>query len=170
MTDHPKKPPETAKLIALGDRISHRVEKPWRTFKGFRKEQQFEEHLTSLAGLPSGDRLAAILEVAKQNQLPEIARRAVLSPLENEFLNLIAALIAEPRKSWNRLMSNFLKAHRSEAELRGSPKKRPLEMTDRRRGEKIDEIMPQLKEGFALKSKEKKNIGYLSSNEVIESK
>ena len=114
MTDHPKKPPETAKLIALGDRISHRishsVEKPWREFEDFQKEQQFEEYLESLADLPSSARLAVTLEVAKQNQLPEIARRAGLSSLENEFLNLIAGLISSPRKSWTPLLSDFLRS------------------------------------------------------------
>jgi hypothetical protein len=171
MTDHPKKPPETAKLIVLEDRISrrisHRVEKPWRKFKSFRKEQQFEEHLTSLAGLPSGDRLVTILEIAERNQLPEIARRATPSPLENEFLALIAALISSPEKNWVQLLRDFLADHGWKAELRGSPPKHPLELTDRRRGEKIDEIVPRLKKGFDLKSKEKRKRGYSSSSEVI---
>jgi hypothetical protein len=172
MSENPENPPkrsvEAPKLIASGTPVSHRVEKTWRSFRIFQKEKQFFAKLTSLAELPAPDKLAVILGVATKNELPEIARRAGLSKLEDEFLELIAALISAEEKRWIPLLRKFLADHGWKADLRGSPTKHPVELADRRRGEIIDGIVTELEGGFALKLKARK--GYLGSNEVIKPK
>jgi len=176
MSENPENPPkkslEAPKLIASGTPVSHRVEKPWRSFRIFQKEKQFLAKLTSLAELSAPEKLAVILGVATQNELPEIARRAGLSKLEDEFLVLTAALISAEEKRWIPLLRKFLAEHGWKADLRGSPTKHPLELADRRRGEIIDGIVTDLKKGFDLKLKEKEKArkGYLGSNEVIKPK
>jgi hypothetical protein len=161
-----------ARLIALHSAggVTHRVKKTWRSFEDFRKESQFEDYLLSLAELPALEELAKINALAIQNELPEISRRAKLSRLEDEALALLRSVISSPERYWIRSLRTFLKNHGWKADLRGSPKKHPLELEDRRRGEIIVPILPRLKKGFDLKLREKKKPGYLSDNDVIKPK
>jgi hypothetical protein len=85
-------------------------------------ENAFLEKLIVLAELPAPEKLTSIIEIASQKQLPEIARRAELSGLENEFLALASAVIASPEKRWIRLLHTFLASHGWKADLRGSPR------------------------------------------------
>jgi hypothetical protein len=134
------------------------------------KENEFREKLVALAELPAPEKLTAILEIASQKRLPEIARRAELSVLENEFLALASAVIASPEKRWIRLLHDFLASHGWKADLRGGPKKQPLDLKDSRRGPEIERVIAQLKRGFELKKALMKRKGYSSDKSEIRAK
>ena len=126
--------------------------------------------LESLASLPAPDKLPRIHSIANECGIPEIWRRATLSPLEDGFLMLFATIISNPEKEWIRTLGVFLGSHGWKVDLRGSPKKHPIELKDRIRGEIIDGIKAHLKPGFDLKLTEKKKRGISTDNEEIEKK
>jgi hypothetical protein len=134
------------------------------------KENEFREKLVELAELPAPEKMTAIIEIASQKQLPEIARRAELSGLENEFLALASVVITSPEKEWIRFLHDFLASHGWKADLRGSPKKQPTDLKDSRRGPAIERVMAQLKRGFELKKTLMKRKDYWSDKSEIRAK
>lgn len=161
-----------AELVPLFEdgKISHRVERPWRSIEALRREMRFHDRLLSLAGLPANDKLPRILEASNTYHLPEVWRRASFSALENEFLAVVDVLISSPERQWVSSIKSFLAHHGWRADLRGRPRVHPADLTDIRRGRSIDQINLRLGQGFALKLVEKRKGGYLSDDDRIEGK
>jgi hypothetical protein len=147
--------------------LQHRVEKSFRSIEILQREAEFLEKLTSLAGLPQPDKLPEILRVAELNRLPEVKARAVLSPLENECIALIAAVVSSSEKTWIEILRKFLRDLEWDGELRGRIKKHPLAHVDTERGAIIDGIVTRLKTGFVLKLEAKRTQRFSSDDETV---
>jgi hypothetical protein len=162
----------SARLIGRSDTdnhsISHVVERPFRDdVESFQREGRFIQRLLSYAGLPTPDKLPAIVEFAARTGITEVGKRAQLSLLEEEFVALMSVVVCSPQRKWQGLLRNFLEDNGWLADLRGGRKRRPVELSDYRRGAIIHKIALNLKAGFDLKARETKLKNYSGDDSVI---
>jgi hypothetical protein len=144
------------------------VELPWRgSIDIVVRQSRFFDSVLALAGLPKSEEWTKILQLSKQYDIPVIWERARPSVLENDVAALLTGLAFSGRSRKLTLIQQFFKFHDLKAGLRGRPRLHPRELTDTVRGIRVDKLIAELAEGFAIKQRAKRTGGFASGHEPI---
>jgi hypothetical protein len=109
--------------------------------------------------------------LAVQQTLPSVRRLIQHSPLEMNAAVLFTTLAYSPQSQWRIIIQEFFKKCSLAAEIpRGRPRLNPSKVTALACGKLIEEAETKLKHGFTIKAAAKRNRGFSSGDEQIETK